>query len=169
MFSLLLVLLGLSDASHHKLTVFQFPPLVAGGTKGTVEFNLSTTSVTSFSICLYFRPAYQIHRHVQTMLEIPGFVKLAIYEDSVGGSLQIGTENIIFDFPSALYPRTWNTFCIQQTSVARKIWHGNQTIYVEALNDNINFVTLVLKHNFSYFLSYTFSEPSLHWIKWLFW
>ena len=126
-------------ASQNELTVFNFKADGAEGVEDYVEFRLDNTQITAFSICFYFKPTFQLNRNVQILLKFPSFITVGIYEDSVGGWLKIGAENIIFDFPSALYPRTWNSFCIQQTSSERKIWHENQTIYEENLNEDINF------------------------------
>ena len=132
----LLATVFLSTISQQMLTVFQLP---GDAGEDYVEYTVDSGPVSTFSICLYFKPAYQLNKNVQILLTIPGFITVGIYEDSIGGWLEIGTENIIFDFPAALYPRTWNSFCIQQSSVKRKIWHENQIIYEEDITENINF------------------------------
>ena len=126
-----MLVLGSTLATPNMLTVFQFPVDEVDGKYDYIEYTIENTQLTAFSICFYFKPTYQLNHNSQILLTIPDFIKLGMYKDSVGGWMEIGKEMIIFDFPTALYPRTWNSFCIQQTSAERKIWHENQTIYTE--------------------------------------
>ena len=98
-------------AAENLSSVFKFPVNQLKERNDYIEFSLENTNASAFS----------------------NFITIGIYEDSVGGWLKIGKDNIIFDFPAALYPRTWNSLCIQQTLNERKIWHANQTIYTEKI------------------------------------
>ena len=117
------------------LTVLEFPVAGVADSKDGVEYSLENTEASAFTICFYFKPAYQLNTNLQILLKVLNFLTIGIYEDSVGGWLEIQKENIIFDFPEALLPRTWNSFCIQQTSKERKVWHENKIIYFETLKD----------------------------------
>ena len=126
-----MLVLGSTLATPNMLTVFQFPVDEVDGKYDYIEYTIENTQLTAFSICFYFKPTYQLNPYSQTLLQIPDFLKLGLYKDSVGGWLEIEKERIIFDFPFAIHPRIWNSFRIQQTSSERKIWHENQTIYTE--------------------------------------
>ena len=130
-----MLVLGSTLATPNMLTVFQFPVDEVDGKYDYIEYTMKNTQLAAFSICFYFKPTYQLNPNSQILLQIPDFLKLRLYKDSVGGWLEIGKERIIFDFPFALYPRTWNSFCIQQTSTEIKIWHENQIIYTESMSN----------------------------------
>ena len=140
----LLLLLSPSAADDQKLKVLTFPANAGGRKNNHVEYDLPGTSVSEFSVCLFLRPLYQIHINAQTLLKIPGFLSVNIDEDSSGGWIVIDKEKINFQFKTAMFPRTWNGFCIQQTSEERKIWHKNETIFVRKLQEKINFEIMVL-------------------------
>ena len=120
-------------AAENLSTLFKFPVNQLKERNDYIEFRLENTNASTFSICLNFKLAYRLNKNHQILLKIPNFITIGIYEDSVGGWLKIGKDNIIFDFTAALYPRTWNSLCIQQTLTERKIWHANQTIYTEKI------------------------------------
>ena len=107
---------------------------------------MENTQIISFSICFYFKPTYQLNLNHQVLLQIPDFIKIGLYKDSVGGWLQIGKEYKIFDFPAVLYPRTWSSLCIQQTLTELKIWHENQTIFTENMIELPSFNTQVFMY-----------------------
>ena len=148
---IVLIWLGLvlwsTFASEKLLTVFELPVNEAGDKYDYIEYSMENTQIISFSICFYFKPTYQLNLNHQVLLQIPDFIKIGLYKDSVGGWLQIGKEYKIFDFPAVLYPRTWSSLCIQQTLTELKIWHENQTIFTENMIELPSFNTQVFMYN----------------------
>ena len=138
------------------MTVFNFRPHEMENSEDDsyLKYNLEATPVTAFTICFYFKPAFQLNPNSEIILEIPELMKIGIYKDSAGGWLEIGKENIIFDFPTTLYPRHWNGFCVQQTQKKRKIWHENQLIFDEKVENSASFNIQVLFYAFMALLTY---------------
>ena len=96
-----------------------------------VTYTLQTTNTQTFSICVYFRPAYQVNQEDMVLFDTGSgsdLIRAGLFKDGMGGWVEVGNEYLALEFMEGIEPRQWSSLCLSQGLLERKVWLGEDEV-----------------------------------------
>ena len=123
-----LVLVGV-DAKL--LDSFNIPRAKPNVQASLVTYTLQEATTQTFSICVYFRPAFQVNQEDMVLFDTgseSNLIRAGLFKDGMGGWVEVGDEYLALEFGEGIEPRQWSSLCLSQGLFERKVWLGEMEV-----------------------------------------
>ena len=113
------------------LDSFNIPRTKPNVQASLVTYTLQQTTTQTFSICVYFRPAYQVNQEDMVLFDTgsgSNLIRAGLFRDGMGGWVEVGNEYLALEFLEGIEPRQWSSLCLSQGLLERKVWLGEKEV-----------------------------------------
>ena len=131
LFSTYSTIFFLTGVGGKLLDSFNIPRAKSNVQASLVTYTLQETTTQTFSICVYFRPDYQVNQEDMVLFDTgseSNLIRAGLFKDGMGGWVEVGDEYLALEFLEGIKPRQWSSLCISQGLLERKVWLGEKEV-----------------------------------------
>ena len=113
------------------LDSFNIPRTKPNVKASLISYTVQQTTTETFSICVYFRPAYQVNQEDMVLFDTgsgSNLIRAGLFKDGMGGWIEVGDEYLALEFIEGIEPRQWSSLCLSQGLLERKVWLGENKV-----------------------------------------